>query len=615
MRMTKRMSKQRMLIRTLFMLLFLSFAVSPVLAWETPIIVDDKPGYSYYKPEIGFAPSGAVYIAYRQKDPGAGNSEIYVCYYDGEEMTYENVSQSYTLWPNYKSYESDIEVTADGIVHVAWTAHNRAVPDIHYVKYRYLDGNTWSDIVNLGTLHMHPGDGAIDLRLGVDNSGNVHVIVQEEEQTIIRYFAKYGDTIMPMDTIGNPGSRLKHPDIAVDDNYVHMIWMRKVGYPYVIMYQKRENSMNGTKGEIRQITFPRGDFASQKSRIDVDSDGYFHLAEFYKTGVVKKLKYYKELPDGSLTPYVNLSHPDNLMLYHWAGLEVRDNSIIASMQLGSSSGGSGLFYNWQRNGEWGGYSAIPGTYGAVHQSVDLSADGETAAISYGRYSNAIMLVSSAPITATGSLETEFTHPDTVFWGSDITFDASQCANLNPDYNITNYLWDFGDGTIENTNSPTITHRFQTYGQEVDVTLEITAETGETGIYNTTIYIHALYNGIITSVTSRRIRTLFYDRPANDIQWTPNPGNTNAGYPDITSYQIWRAPQSTTFSEDDYENVGEVESNVNEFLDYYGVQENVHYIYSIRSVDAEGHISPFNNQSAPGNAVTDQVKDIDTGRMY
>ena len=68
--------------------------------------------------------------------------------------------------------------------------------------------------------------------------------------------------------------------------YIHVIWMRKIGFPYVIVYQKWENKIGAAKSEIKQITFPKGDYASQKSRIDLDSQGYLHLAEFYKTGIV-----------------------------------------------------------------------------------------------------------------------------------------------------------------------------------------------------------------------------------------------------------------------------------------------------------------------------------------
>lgn len=590
------MFKKKMLLSNLIVLLLIAFGVTPLLSWETPMVVAGKAGYNYYKPEIGFAPTGAVYITYREKDAAGGDSDIMMCHYDGKEMTYYNVSEGASSYPRYKSYESDVEVTADGVVHVAWVDHDRNMAGIHFVKYRNLDGNTWSQIYTLGQLVMHGTDAAFDLRLGVDNNGNVHVVTYKEEETTVWYFAKYGDIILPAAQLDNPAARIKHPDIAVDDNYVHVIWMRKIGFPYVIVYQKWENKIGAVKGEVKQITFPKGDFASQKSRIDLDSQGYLHLAEFYKTGIVKKLKYYKELPNGAFTAAENLSHPTDLLLYHWAGLEVRDNSIIATMQLGGSSSGIGLFYNWQKNGVWGGYADIPGTSGAVHQSVDLSADGEIAAVAYAMRDTAIMLVPSAPITASGSLETEFTHPAQVFWGSDISFDASQCAALNPDNSIASYQWDFGDGSVETTTAPTITHQFNSYGSSVKVTLSITATTGEKGVVSKDIFIHALYSAVITSVTSKRIQTLFYDRPAYEVQWSPNQLNVTAGYPTITGYEIWRAPMSTSLSDDKYAKVGEVASGITKFLDYFGVQANTQYIYSVRSVDAQGHISPLNHHS-------------------
>lgn len=587
---------KKILFTGLIGLLIFVFGVSSLHSWETPMVVAGKAGHSYYKPEIGFAPSGAVYIVYREKESGGGNSDIMMCSYDGKEMTYENVSEGASLWARHKAYEPDIEVTPDGVVHVAWMAHDRNNPNVHYMRYRYLDGKTWSQIYDLAEMDMHGGDFAFDLRLGVDNSHNVHVVTYKEHDTTIWYGAKYGDTILPIEKVGNPGSRLKHPDIAVDDNYVHMIWMRKIGYPYVIVHQKRENRIGGTKSEIRQITFPTGTYASQKSRIDLDSDGYLHLAEFHKTGIIKKLKYYKELPDGSFSKYYNLSDPNKLQLYHWASLEVRDNSIIAAMQLGSTSGGSALYYNWQKNGVWGGYSRIPATNGCVHQSTDLSADGETAAIAYAKTTSDIMLVSSAPISATGTLETEFTHPAQVFWGSDITFDASACTDLNPDYTIATYEWDFGDGSTETVTTPTVTHQFNAYGRNVEVTLKITAETGENGVTSKEVEIHALYSALVSSVTSKRILTLFYDRPANEITWTPNQLNVTAGYPAITGYEIWRAPLSTNLSEDQYGLVATVDAGVLTFLDYFGVQANTQYVYAVRSVDAEGHISPINRIS-------------------
>lgn len=586
--------ERRVLLSTLLTLMILSFAAIPAQAWETPLLVAGDDGGSYYKPEIGFDPYGGVYIAYRHKG-SAANSDIMLCYYDGKQMTYENVSEAAQFWPRYKCYESDIAITADGKVHVAWVTHNRDTPDVQHIKYRYKDGNTWSDIVELGEFHMHSGDVFFDVRLGVSNNGNVHVIGQEEHQTIIKYMSMYDGVVMPVQSVGNPGSRLKHPDIAVNDEWVHAIWMRKVGFPYVIMYQKWENKPNGASSEIRQVTFPKGEYASQKSRIDLDSMGYFHMAEFYKTGVVKKLKYWQELPDGSFAPYVNLSHQQKLMLYHWAGLAVRDSSVIASFQLGSSSGGTGLYYNWKQNGVWGGYLPIAETDGAVHQSVDLNVDGTVGAIAYGRFTSSIRMVSTEPIIAGGALETEFSDPGMIFWGTEVTFDASQVAGLNPDYNIALYTWDFGDGNVETTTNPTITHTYSgSYDVDFNVKLEITADTGETGEAEKTIHVWALYNAFVTGVEEKRIRTFFFNRAANKVKFSPNPKNQAAGFPAIATYEIWRAPQSSVISDGSYVLVGQASASQDYFLDYYGVKEGVNYVYVVRSVDAAGNKSPFNN---------------------
>lgn len=591
-------SRQHVLLMTVFTVLLVSFAVSPSLlvAWETPMVIAGKSGHSYEKPEIGFHPSGAVFIAYREKEPGGGNSDIIVCEYNGKEMIYHNASEAATFWPRHKCYEADLEITADGVVHVAWTGHDRNNPDHQFIMYRKYDGKNWSDVETIGDLHMHSGDITIDMRLGVDNFHNVHVILQEEHSVVIRYFAKYGDTKTGMINIGNPGSRLKHPDIAVNDNEVHVIWMRKIGFPYVIMHQKWENKIGGVKSEIRQITFPVGEYASQKSRIDLDSSGLMHLAEFYKKGTIKKLKYWKETtPGGAFAPYINMSSQSKLMLYHWAALEVRDNSVIASMQLGSSSGGTGIYYRWKKFGTWSSYAKIPGTEGPKHQSTDLSADGLVAATAYARYENAIMLTSSDPISASGTLETAFDAPTQVFWGTDVAFDASQCADLNPDFNILTYEWDFGDGTVLTTANPTITHKYEVWDTDFEVTLTITATTGESGVGTLDVHVDALYGATNISVTPKRIRTLFYNRYTNLVEFSPNPKNEASGFPTIANYEIWRARLSSSPSADDYQLLGQVDASFHKFLDYFSVEPNVNYVYSVVSVDSQGNRSPLNRQ--------------------
>lgn len=573
-----------------------ALCVSSVHAWEAPIVIAAKNNHSYVKPEIGFGPSGAVYIVYREKHNPTGNSDIYLTQYDGKKLVTENVSQLASQWAKYKAYESDIAVDADERVHVVWIAHEKPVKTTHHIMYRYRDGSTWSQVYNLGALHVPEDDTCFDTRLGVDNSGNVHVVTYIEDDKTTWYVAKYGDILLPVVQLGPIGKKqwVKHPDLAVTDDYVHVIWQQKKGFPYVIMHHKWENRVDAAKGMWEQVTFPEEPWANQKSRIDIDSDGLAHFAIFYKTGDPKKLNYWREMPDGSYNKIRNLSDPQKLRLYHFGGLEVRDNSIIVTMQLGDDLGGQGIYYNWQKNGVWSEYTRIPGTENAAHQSTDLTMDGEIAAVAFARRDTEIALISSAPISATGLLEVQFSHPATVFSGSEITFDASPCTTLNPDYTIVQYDWNFGDGIIHTTSSPTYGHTFTTYGGDVEITLTITADTGETGEGSQIVRVHALYGGIITAVNAKRIRTLFFDRLAYELTWTANPKNTDAGYPTITSYEIWRAPETAVVSDADYILIGEVDAGVHTFLDYFGPKPSVNYLYAIRSIDSEGHISPFNN---------------------
>ncbi len=593
-----KITKERVFLKTLLTMICISFVLFPAVLtaaenWVGPIPVANKSGHFYFKPEIGFSPSGAVYIVYREKDP-AGNSDIILCFYDGKTMTYQNVSNGASFFGGYRAYESDLSITEDGKVHVAWTIFDRNAPGVHHVKYRYLDGTTWSPIINLHSVNMRTDDDMMDLRVEVDSKGNVHCVYQEEVAMRCWYVAKYGATVLPPVALQG-GAQTKHPDLAVDDNYVHAIWMYKIGFPYTINYQKWENKINGARGPVQQLTFPKGESSSQKSRIDLDSQGFLHFAEFYKTDILKKLKYYKELPGGGFTTPVNVTDPNNLMLYHWAALEVKDNSIFTSVQLGGSLGGDGLFYNWQKNGVWGGYAGIPNTGGCVHQSADLSADGQIAAIAYGVTESAIMLVSTAPISDTGGLKAEFTTPSHIFAGSAATFDASQCVTLNPTFQIASYEWAFGDGVIQSTGTSSITHNYSIPGQTVPVSLKITATTGQMGRITKDVQIHALYSGLITAITSKRIRTLLYNRMANLVEWTANPKNVAAGYPTIVSYEIWRAIDQGVVGNPQFQLLGQVDANVNRFLDYQGVEENVRYMYAIVSVDSAGHKSPYSNQ--------------------
>ncbi|MCP5047400.1 MAG: PKD domain-containing protein [bacterium] len=603
---------------TFLILIFLSAVVSPLYAWETPIELAGHPNHEYHKPEIVFGPSGAVYAVYRDRNNITNDSDIMLCKWDGKELVYDNVSDLGKVWDKFDAEESDIVVDQDEVVHVAWIGADRNAIETRHIMYRYKQGDTWSEIFYLGELDL-PSElqYMIDTRLAVDSMGNAHVVTcidaepaPEADQGTGEslnppayggtktswYVAKYGDTVTTLYQLF--GNNAKHPDVVVTDDYVHITWMYKTGWPYWIFVQKWENKPDAVKGPVITVTNPAQPFSSQKSRIDVDDEGKMHIVEFYKTEDVKKMRYFTEQSDGSFSSGGIVSQ-NQFLLYHKADLRVRPNSVLVTMQRGQSAGNvnSGVWFNWQRNGQWGNCTLVPGTEFAVYPSNDLSLDGETAVIAWSKQDSQIMMTSSAPITATGTLDVQFSQPDTVFWGSEITFDASQCVALNPDHNILQYTWDFGDGNIVTTSGSTIAYTYGLYNTTVPVKLGLTAENGDVGEISKEIYIDALYSGTITAINGKRIRSLFFNRQAYEIFWDDNPLNAANNYPAISRYEIWRARQNGAITDSSYTKVGEVTAGRNKFLDYFGLEDGVNYVYSIRSVDVEGHISPFNNVSA------------------
>lgn len=615
-----------------FVLLILGVFISPVQAvsWETPIEIAGNNNHAYYKPEVVFGPSGAVYAVYRDRNKSSGNSDIMLCKWDGKELEYENVSNLAEVWGKFDAEESDIFVDQDETIHVAWMGANRNAIHTRHIMYRFKQGDSWSEIFYLGEFSLPSHlQYMIDTRLVVDSKGNAHVVtcIDAEPEDSAHdtldspsyggtktswYAAKYGDTITPLYQL--PGNKAKHPDVAVTDDYVHVTWMSKTSWAYWIFTQKWENKPNAERGGITTVFKPTYPYSSQNSRIDIDSEGKMHVAEFHKTeDELKKVRYHVEQSDGTFDSGRIVSE-NRFLLYHKLDLRVKQNSVLVSMQRGQSKGsvrnGAGVWYSWKQDGQWGDCSFIPSSEYAVYSSNDLSDDGEVAVIAWSKRDTNILLTSSAPITATGKLETVFTQPDTVFWGSEITFDASQCAALNPDYTIAQYTWDFGDGTIESTSSPTITHTYNLYYTTLPVTLTITADNGDMGQLSKDIHIDALYGAVITSIESKLIKTFFFNRPGNFITWEDNPLNEARGYPAISSYEIWRAPQSSVITDNSYIRVGVVSAAEHEYLDYAGVQEGVTYVYAIRSVDVEGHISPFNNVFAASSKKSTGIGRID-----
>lgn len=577
-----------------FFLLFIAFSILFTLgypnssAWKDPVLIAGEANIRYDKPVIQFGDAGLVYILFKYRNAMAKLTEIYLKTYDGKNLGVVGDQLNVSDTPDFTSYESDLEVTPTESVHVAWAEYSHANNSTHYIRHRWFDGNTWSEITTLGSIEAEHVE---DLHMAVDSNNNAHVAFMIWPSAQCYLASKFGDEVR-ISKFPDPG-RAKHPDVGVDDNFVHVVCQFRsaagAGTRYTINYAKMPNEV-GAAWATSEATINDHDCA--RPRMYLDENNYPHILYYEEntTGSARRLWYFywNGMEFTGRKNVMNSIH----RLFHFSDFAVRQDKVAVTVQFGQSKGGRQIYYNNKTGGDWQNPVILPGVSSPRHTSVDLSPDGTVSAVAYLKGDSTIYLIANGEIT--GALEAAFSNADRIFWGDIVTFDASQCAALNPDHNLVTYEWDFGDGTTETTSSPTITHSFNQYGAGIRVTLNIIAETGASGTVYKDIQIHALYNGIITSVESKQIRCLFYNRDANEIQWTNNPKNVGAGYPNITGYEIWRAPFTSYVSNYDYAYVGGVDAGVTRFLDYYGVQGNVQYVYSIRSVDAEGHISPFDN---------------------
>ncbi len=553
-------------------------------AWKDSVKVAGEQGMKYEKPIVRYDASGTVIIAYKYRNASAKLTEIHLRTYDGEKFDVLgdiNVSQT----PNMTSYEPDMVVTPEGYVHVAWAEYSKTNHSNMHLMHRWWNGSEWSNLQSFGSIDAEHIE---DIHLAVDPNNNPHIAFMIWPRALTYQASLYNGQAKMVRFPEN--GRSKHADIGADGNFVYVVWQYNLSGRYTIQYAKRQNSLNGTWVSSEGIVSRHN---CARPRMFLDENGTVHVTYYEEgpTGSNRRLWYLYSTDGNSFSSRRNIMDTQ-FRLFHYCSLTAVDGHVAVCVQEGASRKGRHVMYNKKSSGSWGSMYSIPGVSGPTHTSIALSPDGETTVMVYMQEESAIYLLANGDIT--GGLQAEFNPPGQVFWGGSNAFDASQCAALNPGETIAEYRWDFGDGSIETTTEPIIGHEFQAYGHSMTVRLEITSASGKKGMIQKSVFVHALFSATITTVNSKRIRTLFYDRPANEIFWQPNQKNVDAGYPAIVRYQVYRAPYTSSIDESSYVLLGEVDASVTDYLDYAGVSEDTSYQYAVRSVDSEGHISPLNN---------------------
>jgi len=108
-------------------------------------------------------------------------------------------------------------------------------------------------------------------------------------------------------------------------------------------------------------------------------------------------------------------------------------------------------------------------------SSNLELDSQETKLSNSKGNPIEFTIQNGQFNYVGSPTAEFSWwPDIGVEGKPVMFNASQ--SYDPDGNITNYYWDFGDGTTANETTPTINHTF-TQTQDYTVSLIVQDDDG------------------------------------------------------------------------------------------------------------------------------------------
>lgn len=580
--------------------IFVLLIINPLYSQdETLVKIAEEANIAYYKPEVEISPGGDIYIAYQAENQASGRSEIYLSKYssNGQVSFVKNLSDSAAY-----SYEPEIKIPGNGYIHASWADQTG---DTHVIKYRYFNGNTWSNTINLGQV----GDSVNieDLRIDVDESGNVFIVFMHWQAARCKFISKYGNNIsfenFPL------SGRSKHPDVAADSNYIHIVWQYKLDDVYTIAYQRRPNQ----RGSAWESWIDLDYYGSQRPRMSLDNSNTPHVVFFHKDGASKRLMYKKKIGN-TFSDIKIMSDPNRYENYHFCDISaVNPDNIIVTLQRGGWAGGKNVSYNWKRNGTWNGFSFFPGTNGLrpTKQSVDLAADRFLAAVAFCQKSDIVYLLLAEESGGPGGNAPTASFTFSPLGGHaplDITFDAS--ASSDPDGEITNYNWNFGD-TFTGAGQ-TVLHRYETQG-EYTVTLTVTDDSGKTDSTTHTVIVDPPNQPPVAHFTFAPINGLYplnvtfdaspsFDPDGQIVQYEWDFDNEQTGSGQIVNYNFTEeglyAVTLTVYDDDDDS------ATASGTVEVLGLVPPLNIAYEAminRNLFTIEHVYKITWQSNPGNA--------------
>ncbi len=437
---------------------------------ETLITIANDPNMNYDKPEVKIGPYGTIYVAYQADNISSGRSDIFLSKYENGKVSFvKNISNS-----SGYSYEPEVDIRGNGDIHLAWCDE---IGTSHTIKYRYFNGSTWSNVQTFGRV---TGTMIEDLRIAVDNSGNVFVVFMHFPARRSQFISKYGNTIS-FQNFPISGTN-KHPDVVVNNDYIHVSSQYNSG-SYNVAYLRRPNR-SGSNWD-RWISVHGGGLV-QRPRLDIDSSGVPHVV--YWEGIDPNRTLYYEYKSGSsFVGRKSMFGTASPQTYHFCDINAANSSnILVSMQKGGWTSGTAIYYNWKVNGVWSGFTLLKKSVGKRPAKVsnDLDSANLKGVIAFCATNDVVYLdlLSTTGEIVPGAPVALFTlTPSRGNIPLNVSFDAT--TSYSDSGTIVSWDWRFGDGGT--ATGQTASHTYSRSGFFI-ATLTITDTQGKTGTSSKTI---------------------------------------------------------------------------------------------------------------------------------
>lgn len=571
-----------------FLILLLPLVAPQALfSWSSPLRIVTSDAIAYYKPIVQFSPAGKMYVLYQ-----AGRN-IHLSSYDGNRVAFEhNISETSLI-----AYEAFLYITRKGHIHAVWIEASSYDANTQYVKYRTHNGFGWSAVLTLRTLTIPgtiPGGFVTrkveDLRMAADENDNVFIAFMIWPDARSLFISKYGGTITqeswPM------SGRSKHPDVAVDANYVHIAWQQLWGSRYTIAYSRRYNQPGAKWGSVIDVKD-----GNHRPRLTADPSQLLHIIMMndYNIGVNRDT-YYKFWTGSGFSSRFLISN-DGARAYH----EICVSALNSANVFVSEWAGSTVYFNWRQNGRWSGHKKLP-TAGIVpgFSSSALSPTG-MAAVAVAHQTSAIYLtwdqgISPGPDPPGPGPEPPpppnvppsaffVFSPTSGLYPLVVRFNASN--SKDSDGSIASYQWNFGDGGTG--TGKIVSHEFKKEGR-FKITLKVTDDDGDSDTATGEVEIFGLEPPLNLQFQRFENRNLFSIEYLYRITWDRNPRNEEIGAA-IVAYRIYRREIGMGgFSH--FHTVPAGTQTRYEYLDRTLGATARMYEYAVSSVDSAGRESPW-----------------------